>query len=227
MQNIMPAHFKQTKWASFQRQLNLYGFRRLTKGPDAGAYYHELFLRDRYFLALRIVRFKLKGTWIKGASNPDEEPDFYSMPFVGRIFEKQKLKTKVKSVRIEPCFPQLDQMDIEPTPIFSNAFNSLEKEPPFKISRPPIEPRSWSKFTPNIEKPRNNICGVISSVSSMSDSNEDMQVPSSKCLKTYPFNIGDYTVPGLTGNGELSDLSGDEGEDFDELGGYNNLFDLL
>jgi hypothetical protein len=31
-------------WKSFTRQLNLYGFIRLAFGPDAGAYYHELYV---------------------------------------------------------------------------------------------------------------------------------------------------------------------------------------
>ena len=85
----MPKYFKQTKWTSFQRQLNLYGFNRLTKGADAGAYYHELFLRgDRYLgLCQSIVRVKVKGTGIKGANNPADEPDFYSMPFIKEIDE--------------------------------------------------------------------------------------------------------------------------------------------
>jgi len=41
-QKIMHRYFRQTKITSFQRQLNLYGFRRLTQGPDTGAYYHEV-----------------------------------------------------------------------------------------------------------------------------------------------------------------------------------------
>lgn len=64
---------------SFQRQLNLYGFARITRGNDAGGYYHELFLRGKPFLCKRMARTKVKGTRFKAASSPDQEPDFYSM----------------------------------------------------------------------------------------------------------------------------------------------------
>jgi hypothetical protein len=73
-------YFKQSKLTSFQRQLNLYGFARLTRGPDAGGYYHELFLRNREHLCKRMTRTKVKGTRFKAASSPESEPDFYSMP---------------------------------------------------------------------------------------------------------------------------------------------------
>ena len=77
---VLPRFFQQKKYASFQRQLNLYGFNRITRGPDRGSYYHELFLRGKPFLCHGIHRIKVKGTGTRMASNPDEEPDFYSMP---------------------------------------------------------------------------------------------------------------------------------------------------
>ncbi len=77
---ILPRFFHQKKYASFQRQLNLYDFSRITRqGPDRGSYYHELFLRGRKFLCRGINRLKVKGTGTRMASNPNAEPDFYAM----------------------------------------------------------------------------------------------------------------------------------------------------
>ena len=79
--NILPRFFKQSKYMSFTRQLNLWGFKRITRGQDAGAYYHELFLRGRPRLTLRMRRQKIKGTGIKLTPNPESEPNFYAMMF--------------------------------------------------------------------------------------------------------------------------------------------------
>ena len=58
----MRKYFKHTKFTSFQRQLNLYGFRRITKGTDGGAYYHELFLRGRPDLC-KYVSIRRNNLW--------------------------------------------------------------------------------------------------------------------------------------------------------------------
>ena len=79
-ESILPVHFKQTRYASFQRQLNLYGFLRLTApGPDHGAVYHPCFVRGQEVLLPGVVRQKIKGTRIrrKGPS-PDDQPNFYA-----------------------------------------------------------------------------------------------------------------------------------------------------
>mmetsp|Transcript_2576 Transcript_2576/g.4400 ORF Transcript_2576/g.4400 Transcript_2576/m.4400 type:complete len:249 (-) Transcript_2576:287-1033(-) len=59
----------------FTRQL-----KRITRGQDAGAYYHELFLRGRPRLALRMRRQKIKGTGIKLTPNPESRASRTSTP---------------------------------------------------------------------------------------------------------------------------------------------------
>lgn len=76
---VLPKYFKLSKLSSFQRQLNLYGFQRLTLGRDRGGYYHELFLRQKEFLARDIKRVQVKGTGVRARSNPDQEPNFWTM----------------------------------------------------------------------------------------------------------------------------------------------------
>lgn len=78
---ILRKYFLQSKLTSFQRQLNIYGFKRISTGPDKQAYYHELFLRQRPQLAYRIVRFVRKGTRRQPAA-PHREPNLYAYPFL-------------------------------------------------------------------------------------------------------------------------------------------------
>lgn len=44
--DILPRYFKETKYTSFTRKLNRWGFERINKGPEVGAYYHKHFQRS-------------------------------------------------------------------------------------------------------------------------------------------------------------------------------------
>ena len=58
VKNIMPEFTTQTKFRSFQKQLNLYGFERLTicSKPMIGSYYHPDFQRGKEELCKTITR---------------------------------------------------------------------------------------------------------------------------------------------------------------------------
>jgi HSF-type DNA-binding len=67
-----------TRWKSFQRQLRVWGFTRLTEGRDSNGYCHELFLRYRPHLLCRMRRY----SHARDRDNVPTMPNFYSMPFL-------------------------------------------------------------------------------------------------------------------------------------------------
>jgi hypothetical protein len=104
---VIPVYFHQSRFSSFQRQLNKYGFACVKHpGPDQGAYYHQFFLRGRQDLCVKIVR----------GQNARMEPDFSKMPPVGLTNEEEVGAKKTKQ---NNC--QLHQMDPR-----SRSFNYFE-----------------------------------------------------------------------------------------------------
>ena len=69
VKHVMPKYFRMSRFSSFQRQLNLYDFQRITEGPDKGSYYHELFVQGRPILSTMMKRNKIKG--VKNNKNND------------------------------------------------------------------------------------------------------------------------------------------------------------
>jgi hypothetical protein len=56
IKDVSPHYFRQSLLSSFVRQLNFYGFDRLSHGPDIGAFAHPYFIRGRPELLDRIER---------------------------------------------------------------------------------------------------------------------------------------------------------------------------
>jgi hypothetical protein len=75
LNQVMPHYFSHSNYASFARQVNGWGFKRLSrKGSDYGSYYHELFLRGMPHVAKRMRRPLKIGK--KLCPDPENEPDF-------------------------------------------------------------------------------------------------------------------------------------------------------
>lgn len=90
VKEILPGYLKQRQLSSFLRQLNLYGFTRISSGADEGSYYHELFLKGRAALCVYMRR-----VGVPNGPNSDKagrcgrkgpppgsrlaDPDFYTM----------------------------------------------------------------------------------------------------------------------------------------------------
>lgn len=84
---ILPSYFKQSKYKSYQRQLNLWGFERVTRnGPEKGAYFHKNFLKGKPSLCRMLKRQRAN----KAASpaSPKVEKPFQT------IFSEQSRRRK-------------------------------------------------------------------------------------------------------------------------------------
>eukprot|EP00549_Striatella_unipunctata_P025424 CAMPEP_0118717628 /NCGR_PEP_ID=MMETSP0800-20121206/28279_1 /TAXON_ID=210618 ORGANISM="Striatella unipunctata, Strain CCMP2910" /NCGR_SAMPLE_ID=MMETSP0800 /ASSEMBLY_ACC=CAM_ASM_000638 /LENGTH=302 /DNA_ID=CAMNT_0006624415 /DNA_START=36 /DNA_END=947 /DNA_ORIENTATION=+ len=75
---VLPLCFDSPNYSSFNRIVNAWSFRRITSGPDQGAYYHEMFLRGMPHLHQYMRRLPRKGK--KLPMEPGDEPNFYAMP---------------------------------------------------------------------------------------------------------------------------------------------------
>eukprot|EP00592_Proboscia_alata_P024970 CAMPEP_0194448074 /NCGR_PEP_ID=MMETSP0176-20130528/129364_1 /TAXON_ID=216777 /ORGANISM="Proboscia alata, Strain PI-D3" /LENGTH=657 /DNA_ID=CAMNT_0039275009 /DNA_START=1023 /DNA_END=2992 /DNA_ORIENTATION=+ len=77
-EKIIPQYFRHGKYNSFTRQVNGWGFRRITQGPDHNSYYHEFFLRGLPHLCKRMRRLTAAGL-SKNDNISRTEPDFYRL----------------------------------------------------------------------------------------------------------------------------------------------------
>jgi hypothetical protein len=85
VRTIMPNYFDQTKYESFRRQLNLYGFTRVTRGTNRGTISHPYFTRRDRSLCRHIARkgkedvstLNTTGTTMENAETLDESSDEY------------------------------------------------------------------------------------------------------------------------------------------------------
>ena len=77
---VLPKYFEHSKFSSFVRQANGWGFRRMSEGYEKNAYYHEYFLRSMPWLCKKMRRPKVAE---KKAVDPDMEPD---LDAISRLF---------------------------------------------------------------------------------------------------------------------------------------------
>lgn len=85
---VLPLHFKNMhRYDSFARQLQLWGFQRVTSGIDEGAYYHSLFLKGRPELCRFMTRVgkprgndRRRKSYRANMGGAAADPNFYLLP---------------------------------------------------------------------------------------------------------------------------------------------------
>lgn len=83
---VMTSHFKQSKYKSFQRQLNFYGFRRITHGPNEGSYCHQWFIQGNEDMCKKIRRTDTQSAKSDDDSSSTEDASSSSRP---EVLEKE------------------------------------------------------------------------------------------------------------------------------------------
>lgn len=81
---VMPKYFKQTKFASFIRKLNRWGFKQIMKGPDAGAFHNKLFRRDSPELCKGMECQKASNIRRRRAKQVPSRPPMAQMPNISQ-----------------------------------------------------------------------------------------------------------------------------------------------
>ena len=80
LDKVAPSHFQISKFESFTRQVNGWGFKRITQGPDINSYYHEMFLRGMPHMIQWMKRTTSAGSGRrKIRADPKDEPNFYEI----------------------------------------------------------------------------------------------------------------------------------------------------
>eukprot|EP00980_Cylindrotheca_fusiformis_P021347 scaffold8235_cov113-Cylindrotheca_fusiformis.AAC.1 len=72
MTRVVPRYFKQKSYKSFQRQLHIYGFKRVLKGAYRGGYFHPKFIKGQRKLTHEIDR--IKSTTNSGTESKKSNP---------------------------------------------------------------------------------------------------------------------------------------------------------
>ncbi|CAB9526333.1 shock factor protein [Seminavis robusta] len=85
---VLPQYFDHSRYSSFVRQTNGWGFRRITQGKGQNSYYHPLFLRGLAHLSKGMKRQCGKGQKKKVPLDADQEPDLFKISELFPVPEK-------------------------------------------------------------------------------------------------------------------------------------------
>jgi HSF-type DNA-binding len=129
---VLPLYFpQQSRYASFQRQLNIYGFLRQTRDDDG--YYHELFLRARPGMAAILPRESQGRYAVRQTFDPASEPDFYTMPWLPDVLQScVEPRTETNSIEFANT---ASKSIFRPLPISHSVLSSSQMARPARTAR--------------------------------------------------------------------------------------------
>jgi hypothetical protein len=102
-ERVIPLFFRHGRYSSFARQVNGWGFRRITHGTDYNAYYHEMFLRGLPHICNKMRRLTSKDEdRVKNEDAPT--PDFYALSRANPLPSDSKAPAK-QTLAAPPVLP--------------------------------------------------------------------------------------------------------------------------
>jgi hypothetical protein len=126
---IMPKYFKQTKFKSFQRQLNIYGFQRIHHGPNKGGYAHDCLIQGIPELCLLFIRQGARDSKAVSAKKLVRESGFGSVPSLPSTRSIQNVSFLLRTARSSSFSSVLlvlgDARDCTATPCLLTASSSI------------------------------------------------------------------------------------------------------
>lgn len=174
---IMPRYFGQTKFPSFQRQLNLYGFSRFAHGKDKGSYYHFCFVRGHPQLVHHMVRRKVKGNKVRHTIEASSEPDFYHEAWVNHFegsYPPKLLEIQCAAVVRALCEKAMSDALNKPTSDLLQIPSAVFENGVFPVSPPGITSETTDQIMiiSSLQKGPHTISPDPSSLLSGNDSND-------------------------------------------------------
>jgi hypothetical protein len=89
---ILPAYFSATKYKSFQRNLNLWGFETITDMPNKGGIHHPLFLRTDVEKCHYMTRQKIKKADSNGEKIPNKQEASKSLAALSDLVSRAAMR---------------------------------------------------------------------------------------------------------------------------------------
>ena len=80
VKEVFPKYFKESKYTSFTRKLSRWGFLRVSRGLETGAYYHPLFQRGNLTLCSNMICSSVKPPNTKTQPKYHKESNVYIPP---------------------------------------------------------------------------------------------------------------------------------------------------
>ena len=140
--DILPMFFGQTKYRSFQRQLNMWSFERILDGAERGAFWHPLFMKGQKDLCRNMSRqtFKLSS------------PSLMDMPSKKRLLGENS-NCLVDSMKAASCGSNASQLFPEKAQETDSIFASSCIHPKAMLSPIVPLPRDMSGERTRLKRP--------------------------------------------------------------------------